>query len=189
MDHCSYDVVLANGTVLANVTRDSNPDLFWGLNGAAPNFGIVTSYQIQAHHAPTTAVIFSYSYDSPSTTIAATAFHSYEQFANLSAPANLGLSATFGRDSLEISGVWYGPEAEFDGVIQSLTDELPPSFTSSVKAYSWIDSAKQLAGGQSLDTMDKQLLSRVCLFFPYTSSFLAPALFVFLVIFPLDLSL
>ncbi|BGP18082.1 hypothetical protein JCM10213_006527 [Rhodosporidiobolus nylandii] len=155
-----YDLVLANGTILTNLTRSSDADLFWGLNGAAPNFGIVTSYYIQAHHAPANAVIFSYTYTDPSTTIAATAFHSYEQYANLSAPANLGIGATIGAGSLEISGVWYGPEAEFGAVIQPLKDELPPSVDESVNSFTWIESAQQLAGNQDLNTMGQGLLSR-----------------------------
>ncbi|GAA6004214.1 hypothetical protein JCM10207_002486 [Rhodosporidiobolus poonsookiae] len=154
-----YDVVLANGTVLSNVTRSSNADLFWGLNGAAPNFAIVTSYYIQASHQPANTVVFSYTYTSPSTVNAATAFHSFEQFGNLSAPANLGVFATIGVDSLEIKGVWYGPRGEFDQVIQGLTDELPPGYDASVNEMSWIDATKNLAG-DSLDTQGKMLQSR-----------------------------
>ncbi|GAA6031367.1 hypothetical protein JCM8097_005626 [Rhodosporidiobolus ruineniae] len=154
-----YDVVLANGTVLTNLTRESNEDLFWGLNGAAPNFGVVTSYYLQAHHAPVNAVVFSYTYTSPSTTIAATALHSYEQFANLSAPANLGMITNIGVDTLSVTGVWYGPRAEFDQVIQPLKDELPPSFDESVQEKDWIGAQAQLAG-DPLDTQGKMLQSR-----------------------------
>ncbi|GAA5992204.1 hypothetical protein JCM11641_001014, partial [Rhodosporidiobolus odoratus] len=155
-----YDLVLANGTALTNVTRSSSAELFWGLNGAAPNFGIITSYYLQAHHAPVTAVVWSYTYTDPSTSIAATAYVSMERFANLSSPANLGIGATIGASSLEISGVWYGPRGEFDATIQALKDELPPSFEESVKELSWIDSAKELAGDQQLNTMGQMLLSR-----------------------------
>ncbi|GAA5886806.1 hypothetical protein JCM6882_005897 [Rhodosporidiobolus microsporus] len=155
-----YDLVLANGTILTNLTRSSNADLFWALNGAAPNFGIVTAYHLEAHHAPATTVIFSYTYTSPRTVDAATALSSLSQFANLSAPANLGIGATIGVDSLVINGVWYGPEAEFGQVIQPLKDELPGGYDESQQAFSWIDSAKQLAGDQALNTQGEMLLSR-----------------------------
>lgn len=156
----AYDVVLANGTSLTNLTRDKNPDLFWALNGAAPNFAIVTTYHLETHHAPATAVTYSYYYDSPSTVNAATAFNSFAEFGNLSAPANLGLQATTGANSFEISGVWYGPKAEFWGVIQPLKDELPPGYTETVESMSWIDSAKKLAGTDDLSTHGQMLVSR-----------------------------
>ncbi|GAA5930349.1 hypothetical protein JCM1841_005882 [Sporobolomyces salmonicolor] len=149
----AYDVVLANGTILTNVTRTSSEDLFWALNGAAPSYAIITTYHFTALHAPATAVIFSYSYsNSPSVVTAATAFNSFASFGNESAPANLGLQATIGADSLTINGVWYGPRAEFDGVIEPLTNELPPGYSSSVETYSWIESLEQLANGEALNT-------------------------------------
>ncbi|KAF2119377.1 hypothetical protein BDV96DRAFT_610419 [Lophiotrema nucula] len=43
-----YTMVLANGTI-ANVTEDSNPDLFKSLKGGGNNFGIITNYRLQAH--------------------------------------------------------------------------------------------------------------------------------------------
>ncbi|RDW84878.1 hypothetical protein BP6252_02468 [Coleophoma cylindrospora] len=41
----SYEVVLANGTVV-NATSTSNPDLFWALKGGSSNFGIVTKFEL-----------------------------------------------------------------------------------------------------------------------------------------------
>ncbi|BGP41811.1 hypothetical protein JCM10449v2_005802 [Rhodotorula kratochvilovae] len=155
-----YDVVLANGTVASNVTRESDSDLFWALNGAAPNFGLVTAYHVQAHHKPATAVLATYTYTSPSTVNAATAFASMASFGNTSAPANLGLHAVIGVDSLVITAMWYGPESELNGVIQSLEDELPPSYTKSVTAYDWLGAAKKLAGTDDLSSNAEMLQSR-----------------------------
>ncbi|KAM0262156.1 hypothetical protein ACHAQJ_001899 [Trichoderma viride] len=42
----SYELVLANGQVL-KVTRESYPDLFWGMRGAGVVFGIVTSLELE----------------------------------------------------------------------------------------------------------------------------------------------
>lgn len=155
-----YDVVLANGTALTNVTRSSNEDLFWALNGAAPNFAIVTAYRVQAHHAPANVVMARYTYSSPSTVNAATALFSMSSYGNTSAPANLGLHATIGRDSLEILAVWFGPEAELSGVISPLEDELPPSYDKSTTRYSWIGAVKELAGVDELSTQGKMLQYR-----------------------------
>lgn len=43
-----YDVVLANGTIVT-ASADKHPDLYKALKGGGNNFGIVTSYTLQAH--------------------------------------------------------------------------------------------------------------------------------------------
>lgn len=111
----SYDVVLSNGTILNGVTKSNNPDLYFALNGAAPSFAIITTYYFQARHVPTNAVIFSYSYYQPDASEAAEVFAQYQDYGNLTAPANLGLQLTIGENTLVLSGVWYGPEQEFGG--------------------------------------------------------------------------
>lgn len=42
----SYDVVLANGTVVRSSDREHS-DLFWALKGGSSNFGIVTSFTMR----------------------------------------------------------------------------------------------------------------------------------------------
>jgi FAD/FMN-containing dehydrogenase len=44
----SADVVTAGGD-LVTASADNNPDLYWGIRGGGGNFGIVTSFEFQAH--------------------------------------------------------------------------------------------------------------------------------------------
>ncbi|HET9672043.1 MAG TPA: FAD-binding oxidoreductase [Actinomycetota bacterium] len=42
------DLVSADGERL-HVSQDEHPDLFWGIRGAGPNFGVVTAFELQLH--------------------------------------------------------------------------------------------------------------------------------------------
>ncbi|KAL8753534.1 MAG: hypothetical protein Q9184_005392, partial [Pyrenodesmia sp. 2 TL-2023] len=47
----SYEVVIANGTVL-HTSLSSHPDLHWALKGGNNNFGLVTRYTLRAFQNP-----------------------------------------------------------------------------------------------------------------------------------------
>lgn len=49
----SVDLVTADGRLL-QVSDEQNPDLFWGVRGAGPNFGVVTSFRFRVHPLGTT---------------------------------------------------------------------------------------------------------------------------------------
>jgi FAD/FMN-containing dehydrogenase len=44
----SVELVTADGRQV-RASRDENPDLFWGMRGAGPNFGIVTDFEFDLH--------------------------------------------------------------------------------------------------------------------------------------------
>jgi len=44
----SVDLVTADGELL-HVSESEHPDLFWGMRGAGPNFGVVTSFEFRLH--------------------------------------------------------------------------------------------------------------------------------------------
>ena len=44
----NLNVVLGNGTAI-RVNETTNPELFWGMQGAGHNFGIVTSFELKIY--------------------------------------------------------------------------------------------------------------------------------------------
>ena len=44
----SVDLVTSEGK-LVHVSEDEHPELFWGIRGAGPNFGVVTSFEFRLH--------------------------------------------------------------------------------------------------------------------------------------------
>jgi FAD/FMN-containing dehydrogenase len=49
----AVDLVTAEGKQL-RASDDEHPDLFWGIRGAGPNFGVVTSFEFRLHELGTT---------------------------------------------------------------------------------------------------------------------------------------
>ncbi len=45
----SADIVTADGQIVV-ASEDSHPDLFWAIRGGGGNFGVVSSFEFQAHH-------------------------------------------------------------------------------------------------------------------------------------------
>lgn len=54
----SARVVLANGQVVT-ASRTQNADLFWALQGAGHNFGILTSLEVKVYDVPSTWTVYS----------------------------------------------------------------------------------------------------------------------------------
>lgn len=150
-----FDVVLANGSVITNLTRTDDSDLFWALSGAAPNFGIVTSFSFSTFPVPSTVVNFAYNYEAGAISVADAAkfFSAWQAFGNISAPADLGMAFTVGKGGwIVLNGAYYGTEAEFHSVFDSFVAELPAGYGTAIESLSWIDKVEKLAGSQALSS-------------------------------------
>ncbi|KAG8919649.1 hypothetical protein FRC02_001460 [Tulasnella sp. 418] len=151
----SVDVVLANGTIV-KASQTSNSDLFWAVRGAAPSFGIVTSWTYATLPAPTQNINWAIYYDSklPKSN-AAQAVLALQKF-TLSNPSDkLSVACRVSGDSAGISvwfgGRFYGSEADFLKTITPLRNALPaPSQFTYNMASNWIEGLKAWTG--PLDT-------------------------------------
>lgn len=148
-----YDVVLANSTVIYNLTPEIDSDLFWALRGAGPNYGVITSFYIKTYPAPPSAINFAYSWNSLSVEDATSNFLAFQNFGNTSAPSTLGISVVLGSGgSFEINGVSYSTLDEFKNTIQPLLDQVTGGYSTNVQSFTWIESLAALAGNQALST-------------------------------------
>ncbi|KAF6741329.1 glucooligosaccharide oxidase [Ephemerocybe angulata] len=151
----SADVVLANGTI-AKASKTQNPDLFFAIRGAAGSFGIVTSTQVQTYAAPSSATIFNYNYNLNINAVT-TALANFQTYAVSNIPAQLGLEIVLSKGSsrgtvnLGVTGGWYGAASQLNATLQPFLGPLGNPSWKTVTPGSYLDSAKNLAGG-SLDT-------------------------------------
>ncbi|KDE06459.1 hypothetical protein MVLG_03243 [Microbotryum lychnidis-dioicae p1A1 Lamole] len=130
----AFDIVLANGTYVQGLTREQDPDLFWALSGAAPNYGIVTAYHFVAHQKPTNA------------------------WGKNSSPPELGIQAVIGANgSLVLSGLYYGSGENFTNLMAPFVESLPSGVSPAINCtMSWIDSLVVAAQGQALSSKGQQ---------------------------------
>jgi FAD/FMN-containing dehydrogenase len=131
----SVDIVTADGQ-LRQASADENEDLFWAVRGAGSNFGVVTSFEFQAHPV------------GPMVTVAAV-FYPLERGADIlpawrdfmaEAPDELSSLAFFwnvppgepfppehhGKPVLIIAGVYSGAVDDGQPIVQPLTDLADP---------------------------------------------------------------
>lgn len=146
----SAEVVTANGTVLT-ASNSSHPDLFWALRGAAPSYGIVTSWTFATLKAP--PVLINYEIDFPNKLTKAQAvqiINAYQMFAASKPRNELSVLCPLGVDSgavtIQFSGTYYGSLADFTTAIAPLKNALPGNPTMSTKQYNWYNGLTAITG-------------------------------------------
>ncbi|THV05859.1 glucooligosaccharide oxidase [Dendrothele bispora CBS 962.96] len=128
----SATVVLANGTVVT-ASEESHSDLFWGIRGASPSFGIVTSIKFHTHPIPSGGTHFALFWDMDIATATST-FASFQSFAlSPSLPTTFGgeigvlKGSAHGRVTILFFGSYFGSsdQAEFNRTVEPFLSGLP----------------------------------------------------------------
>ncbi|CAZ80485.1 unnamed protein product [Tuber melanosporum] len=152
------EVVLANGDIV-NVSKGSNPDLFWALRGAGSSFGIVTNFKFKTYPAPSSGIYFSWNWmlenDAEGTIEKKVKiFQALQDYGEATAPAEMVLAVyTMPADTqFQVSGAYWGSRADFDREIAPLVASFPQDGIpeASITEYTYIDLLVLLAGAQPL---------------------------------------
>ena len=172
-------VVLANGSIVT-ASSTENQDVFFvsilpststvqlvvlsfpqAIRGAAPSFGVITSFTVKTQSAPASNVFFNYVFSPLNVTAAVETFLAYQNFGANNAPPTLGMDVVLGNGDFEVSGVFYGPTSDFTAVIQPLLDAVPQQPKSkSVNTYNWLGILKQLRAVMGALTPAQKLISQ-----------------------------
>jgi FAD/FMN-containing dehydrogenase len=91
----SARVVLADGS-LVEASASKNTDLFWALRGAGHNFGIITSYVVNAYDIKTDWTVYSLIYQQDKLEALFTLINKHED-GSLTRPKELALTGVFAR--------------------------------------------------------------------------------------------
>ena len=93
------ELVTADGEVL-RVSEDDHPDLFWGIRGAGPNFGIVTEFELRLHPLDATVTNGYLAFDDEHRRQVAEVVRGFLS----TAPDEVMLGMTFGSATAELVG-------------------------------------------------------------------------------------
>ena len=145
----SMDAVLANGTQVS-VNKDSNPDLWYALRGAAADFAIVHTFHLQTQPAPTEVVNWQYNFNNMFTNAATSAaFMSHIQDFALNSQLvdrRLGLGMYMDGTTFYISGTYFGTMDDFESrLVPTLLKGLPSPSWNNTSTKNWIDSLSEFA--------------------------------------------
>ncbi|KAF7970900.1 hypothetical protein HWV62_22660 [Athelia sp. TMB] len=151
----SAEVVLANGTIV-KASSNTNPDLFFAIRGAAPSFGIVTQLTVKTQPAPSSNILFEYTFNPATASAAAKMFAAYQTWGANTAPPQIGIHIELDAGYFALSGVYYGSKSAFTSAITPLLNAMGKPASTSVKTYDWIGILTQLAGSDGpLNTSTK----------------------------------
>jgi FAD/FMN-containing dehydrogenase len=91
----SARVVLANGTTV-EASKTKNTDLFWALQGAGHNFGIITSLEVKTYDIPSNWTVYSLIFPTEKLESLFTLVNEFES-PSIKRPAKLALTGVFAK--------------------------------------------------------------------------------------------
>ncbi|KAI5806092.1 hypothetical protein EDC01DRAFT_133870 [Geopyxis carbonaria] len=145
----SMEVVLADGSIVTT-TATLYPDLFWALRGAGSSYGIVTSFTLQTHPAPTNGVQFTYAFANTTIDDKVRIFTAMQDYAQHTAPSNMALRLWTLTDVFEITGVFWGSAAAFNTTIAPLLDSWHLTPKPTITSRGWLASLSAFANDAPL---------------------------------------
>jgi FAD/FMN-containing dehydrogenase len=143
----SVDIVTAEGR-LRRASATENEDLFWAVRGAGSNFGVVTSFEFQAHPVGPAVMVGALFYPQEGWQTVLPGWRDYMA----SAPEELSSIALFwsvpahepfppelhGAPIVVVAGVYCGPLAEGEPIVQPLRELAEPLMDLS-GPWPWLD--------------------------------------------------
>ena len=92
------------------------------LRGAAPSYGLVTSFYFTTFTMPSVVINFSYTWKGLSVDVATSVFSKFQAFGASHAPAELGIHCTIKpRRQIQISGIYHGTMDNFHNTMVCLS--------------------------------------------------------------------
>ena len=132
----AVELVTADGRLI-RASADENADLFWGMRGAGPNFGIVTALEFNLEAIGPTITRGILVYPADRARDVAAAFRDYMPSApdDVMASLNIGRAlpeedypaSVAGRPAVTLSMTYVGPEADAERVLAPLMSLGPPA--------------------------------------------------------------
>ncbi|KAK8102532.1 glucooligosaccharide oxidase [Apiospora sp. TS-2023a] len=142
-------VVLANGSAV-NISLDENPDLFWAMRGAGPNFGIVAQWRLRTFEAPKDLTWFHVTLGWNQST-AADYLAAVEQYIKWKMPKALNFRiADYERGHPIAEGLYYGTERQMKDDLAEFTTISNGTLYLS-EQVNWIDAIKHYAADNTLN--------------------------------------
>jgi FAD/FMN-containing dehydrogenase len=143
----SVDIVTADGQ-LRRASATENEDLFWAVRGAGSNFGVVTSFEFQAHPVGPTVMVGALFYPQDEWKQVLTGWRDYME----TAPEELSSIALFwsvppgepfppelhGAPIVVVAGAYCGPVEDGEPVVQPLRELAEPLMDLS-GPWAWVD--------------------------------------------------
>lgn len=130
------------------------------MRGAGQSYGIVVSFTFATVPAPSNLVVAKYTWNSLSTSQAASMFNVYQTHVSSAIDSNWGSvmnvfkGPNAGSIKVILQATYIGDQNTFTNMAQPLLSKLPGTSNTNVQSYNWVNGLQALAGNQNLNTQN-----------------------------------